>query len=208
MVAVGKAKIGNVTFSVVDKEAQVNAHADPFSKYGWFRRLRRWRHRFSDRADGGCGVRADAVLHGVGGDAGRREGTEHQPAQQHVGQEKRHADPPIIVAIAADGTVQINGTTYDPPDSRELPETRDQLKEMMELRQPEPGHHHPRTRGPAGVHRARAERGGGGGSEEADIQLRSSVPDCQANKSASFTWRPGTLSQARISLVAQRRFSR
>ena len=40
---------------------------------------------------------------------------------------------PIIVAIAADGTVQINGTTYDSPDSRDLPQTRDQLKSMLEV---------------------------------------------------------------------------
>ena len=29
---------------------------------------------------------------------------------------------PIIVAIAADGTVQINGTTYDTPESKDLPQ--------------------------------------------------------------------------------------
>ena len=40
---------------------------------------------------------------------------------------------PIIVAIAADGTVQINGTTYDSPESRDLPQTRDQLKSMLEF---------------------------------------------------------------------------
>ena len=40
---------------------------------------------------------------------------------------------PIVVAIAADGTVQINGTTYDSPESRELPQTRDQLKSMLEF---------------------------------------------------------------------------
>jgi biopolymer transport protein ExbD len=38
---------------------------------------------------------------------------------------------PIIVAIAADGTVQINGQSYDPPDSPDLPLTRDQLKQLM-----------------------------------------------------------------------------
>ena len=40
---------------------------------------------------------------------------------------------PIVVAIAADGTVQINGTTYDSPESRDLPQTRDQLKSMLEF---------------------------------------------------------------------------
>ena len=40
---------------------------------------------------------------------------------------------PIIVAIAADGTVQINGTTYDTPESKDLPQTRDQLKSMLEF---------------------------------------------------------------------------
>lgn len=40
---------------------------------------------------------------------------------------------PIIVAIAADGTVQINGTTFDSPESKELPETRAKLKEMLEF---------------------------------------------------------------------------
>ena len=40
---------------------------------------------------------------------------------------------PIIVAIAADGTVQINGKTFDSPESRDLPETRDKLTEMMEF---------------------------------------------------------------------------
>lgn len=49
--------------------------------------------------------------------------------------EKKSDTPilPIIVAIAADGTVQINGTTYDTPESRELPETRAKLKEMLEF---------------------------------------------------------------------------
>ena len=40
---------------------------------------------------------------------------------------------PIIVAIAADGTIQINGTTYDTPASVDLPQTRDQLKSMLEF---------------------------------------------------------------------------
>ncbi len=40
---------------------------------------------------------------------------------------------PIIVAIAADGTVQINGDTFDSPDSRDLPQTRAKLKEMLEF---------------------------------------------------------------------------
>ncbi len=40
---------------------------------------------------------------------------------------------PIVVAIAADGTVQINGTTYDSPESPDLPQTRDQLKSMLEF---------------------------------------------------------------------------
>ena len=40
---------------------------------------------------------------------------------------------PIVVAVAADGTVQINGTTYDTPASKDLPQTRDQLKSMLEF---------------------------------------------------------------------------
>ena len=38
---------------------------------------------------------------------------------------------PIIVAIGADGTVEINGQAYDPPTSPDLPLTRDHLKELM-----------------------------------------------------------------------------
>ena len=45
---------------------------------------------------------------------------------------------PIIVAIAADGTVQINGQTYDPPNSPDLPLTRDQLQQLMNFGQKDP----------------------------------------------------------------------
>jgi biopolymer transport protein ExbD len=38
---------------------------------------------------------------------------------------------PVMVTISTDGTVQINGTAYDPPDSTELPLTRDHLKELV-----------------------------------------------------------------------------
>ena len=38
---------------------------------------------------------------------------------------------PIIVAIAADGTVQLNGASYDPADSADLPVTRERLKDLM-----------------------------------------------------------------------------
>ena len=38
---------------------------------------------------------------------------------------------PIIVAIGADGTVEVNGKAYDPPNSPDLPLTRDYLKELM-----------------------------------------------------------------------------
>lgn len=38
---------------------------------------------------------------------------------------------PIIVTIAADGAVQINGTSFDPANSTELNGTRDKLKELM-----------------------------------------------------------------------------
>ena len=38
---------------------------------------------------------------------------------------------PIVVAVAADGTVQINGTAYDPPTSTDLVLTRDHLKDLM-----------------------------------------------------------------------------
>ena len=38
---------------------------------------------------------------------------------------------PIVVVVAADGTVQINGTAYDPPTSPDLPLTRDHLKDLM-----------------------------------------------------------------------------
>ncbi len=38
---------------------------------------------------------------------------------------------PIIVAIGADGTVEINGQAYDPPTSPDLPLTRDHLRELM-----------------------------------------------------------------------------
>ena len=45
---------------------------------------------------------------------------------------------PIIVAIAADGTVQINGTAYDPANSPDLPLTRDQLQQLMNFGQKDP----------------------------------------------------------------------
>ena len=38
---------------------------------------------------------------------------------------------PIIVAIAADGTVQINGTSDDPIGSPDMPLTREHLKTLM-----------------------------------------------------------------------------
>jgi biopolymer transport protein ExbD len=38
---------------------------------------------------------------------------------------------PIIVLIATDGTVQINGTAYDPSTSADLPLTRDRLQDLM-----------------------------------------------------------------------------
>ena len=38
---------------------------------------------------------------------------------------------PIVVAVAADGTVQINGKSFDPAASTDLPLTRDHLKELM-----------------------------------------------------------------------------
>ena len=38
---------------------------------------------------------------------------------------------PIMVTIASDGTVQVNGTAYDPPASTDLPLTRDHLKELV-----------------------------------------------------------------------------
>jgi biopolymer transport protein ExbD len=38
---------------------------------------------------------------------------------------------PIVVTIASDGGVQVNGTAYDPPTSTDLPLTRDHLKELM-----------------------------------------------------------------------------
>jgi biopolymer transport protein ExbD len=37
----------------------------------------------------------------------------------------------IVITIAADGGVQVNGATFDPPDSPDLPLTRDHLKELM-----------------------------------------------------------------------------
>ncbi len=45
---------------------------------------------------------------------------------------------PIIVAIAADGTVQVNGQAYDPANSPDLPLTRDQLKQLMNFGQKDP----------------------------------------------------------------------
>ncbi len=45
---------------------------------------------------------------------------------------------PIIVAIGADGTVEINGTAYDPPTSPDLPLTRDHLKELMSYGKKDP----------------------------------------------------------------------
>ena len=44
-----------------------------FSFYGWFRRLRRRRHRIPNRAHGGRGLRPDALLHGLRRDASGRE---------------------------------------------------------------------------------------------------------------------------------------
>ena len=38
---------------------------------------------------------------------------------------------PIVVTIATDGTVQVNEIAYDPPNSTELPLTRDYLKQLM-----------------------------------------------------------------------------
>ncbi len=38
---------------------------------------------------------------------------------------------PIMVTIGSDGTVQVNGTAYDPPSSTDLPLTRDHLKELV-----------------------------------------------------------------------------
>ncbi len=38
---------------------------------------------------------------------------------------------PIIVSIGADGTVEINGNSYDPATSPDLPLTREHLKELM-----------------------------------------------------------------------------
>ena len=38
---------------------------------------------------------------------------------------------PIGVAIAADGTVQVNGVSYDPANNPDLPLTREYLKGLM-----------------------------------------------------------------------------
>ena len=38
---------------------------------------------------------------------------------------------PIIVTIAADGAVEINGTSFDPTNSTDLAGTREKLKELM-----------------------------------------------------------------------------
>lgn len=38
---------------------------------------------------------------------------------------------PIIVTIAADGSVEVNGQSFDPPTSTELTGTREKLKELM-----------------------------------------------------------------------------
>jgi biopolymer transport protein ExbD len=39
--------------------------------------------------------------------------------------------PPIVISIASDGAVQINSDAYDPPDSRDLPLTREHLHDLM-----------------------------------------------------------------------------
>ncbi len=58
---------------------------------------------------------------------------------------------PIVVAIAADGTVQLNGASYDPPNNPDLPVTREHLKDLMSfgtkdpvIIQPAPGVRHER----------------------------------------------------------------
>ena len=45
---------------------------------------------------------------------------------------------PIIVTIAADGSVEINGTSYDATNSPDLPGTRDKLKELMSFGSKDP----------------------------------------------------------------------
>ena len=45
---------------------------------------------------------------------------------------------PIIVTIAADGSVEINGTSFDPATSTDLNGTRDKLKELMSFGSKDP----------------------------------------------------------------------
>ena len=45
---------------------------------------------------------------------------------------------PIIVTIAADGSVEINGTSFDPAASTDLNGTRDKLKELMSFGSKDP----------------------------------------------------------------------
>ena len=45
---------------------------------------------------------------------------------------------PIIVTVAADGSVEINGTAFDPATSPDLNGTRDKLKELMSFGSKDP----------------------------------------------------------------------
>ena len=45
---------------------------------------------------------------------------------------------PIIVTIAADGGVEINGTSFDPANSPDMNGTRDKLKELMSFGSKDP----------------------------------------------------------------------
>lgn len=45
---------------------------------------------------------------------------------------------PIIVAVAADGTVLINGNNYDAPESKDLLLTKEQLKQLMDFGSKDP----------------------------------------------------------------------
>ena len=45
---------------------------------------------------------------------------------------------PIIVTVAADGAVEINGTSFDPAGSPDLNGTRDKLKELMSFGSKDP----------------------------------------------------------------------
>lgn len=45
---------------------------------------------------------------------------------------------PIIVTVAADGAVAINGTSFDPTNSTELTGTREKLKELMSFGSKDP----------------------------------------------------------------------